>query len=337
MSSVKEEDIRPENIFKEYLLLAEKDVDDYFRKATFYFGNCPACGSSKTDFEFRKMGFDYEICKECNTLFVNPRPEAEAFNNYYRDSPSVRFWATTFYKETEEKRRKHIIAPKAAMVNSILRKYTSDTKKVKPCIIDIGAGYGVFCEELRKLVPNDTEVIAIEPASSLQEVCAKKNIKVIPKFLDEIIERDLPHGKENVIAATSFELIEHLHNPRNFINSCHSILAENGLLILTTLNWEGFDIQLLREKSKSIHPPHHINFFTPESLSTLLENNGFKVLEVSTPGKLDVDIARKQREDIDNPFILKLLSLDEEKLLKFQSFLQDAKLSSHMMIVAKAI
>lgn len=333
---MKEEDIRPENIFNEYLILAEKDVEDYFRKAPFYYIACPACGSTKTAFEFRKMGFDYEKCEECNTLFVNPRPEAQSFNEYYKDSPSIRFWATTFYKETEEKRRKHIIAPKAAMVNQILGKYLPNSK-AKSCVIDIGAGYGVFCEELQKTVPENIEIIAAEPACALQEVCIRKNIKVIPKFLEDITESDLPYGKDNVVAATSFELMEHLSDPGNFISCCHNLLTKKGLLILTTLNWEGFDLQVLREKSKSVHPPHHINFFTPHSLSLLLKRNGFEVLEVTTPGKLDVDIVHKQTEDISDPFILKLLSLNEEDLSKFQTFLQDAKLSSHMMIVAKAI
>jgi SAM-dependent methyltransferase len=332
---MKEEDIRPENIFNEYLLLAEKDVEDYFKNAPFHFIACPACGSTKTCFEFRKMGFDYETCKACNTLFVNPRPEAKAFSGYYKDSPSVRFWATTFYRETEEKRRKHIIAPKAAMVNSILSTYIPDMA-ANSYIIDIGAGYGVFCEELQKIVNENVELVAVEPSTALQEVCTRKNIKVIPKFLDDITEDDLPCSKVNVIAATSFELMEHLHDPAGFISSCHNILAKNGLLILTTLSWEGFDLQVLREKSKSIHPPHHINFFTPESLSLLLEKNGFEVLEVTTPGKLDVDIVRKQIEDIADPFIRRLLSLEEENISKFQIFLQDSKLSSHMLIVAKA-
>lgn len=333
---MKEEDIRPEDIFNEYLMLAEKDAEDYFRKAPFYYVACPACGSDKTEFEFRKMGFDYEICDNCNTLFVNPRPESRAFNEYYKDSPSVRFWATTFYKETEEKRRKHIIAPKAAIVHSVLNRFIPNVKP-DSYVVDIGAGYGVFCEELQKIVSDNIEVIAIEPADSLKDVCIKKNIKVIPKFLSDISENDLPCDKENVIAATSFELMEHLHDPERFINSCHNILAVGGILILTTLNWEGFDLQVLRERSKSIHPPHHINFFTPDSLSLLLEINNFKVLEVSTPGKLDVDIVRKQTDDIEDGFILRLLSLEEEELSKFQSFLQDAKLSSHMMIVAKAV
>lgn len=331
---MKEEDIRPEKLFNQYLSLAEKDVETYFRNTPLFNVTCPACGSQSSKFRFRKMGFDYETCLDCETLFVNPRPIAEAFDDYYTDSPSVRFWATNFYRETEANRRKHVIQPKAAMVKSIIGKYITESRN-QSCILDIGAGYGIFSEEFQKLLPKSIQVVAVEPATALQEVCIEKDIQVIPKFLDDIKEVDLPFGRENVIAAISFELMEHLHNPDSFIEKCRGVLNDEGILILTTLNWNGFDIQVLQEKSNSIHPPHHINFFTPESISILLKRHGFEVLEVSTPGKLDVDIAKKQISDIENPFICRILNGNDIVKSKFQTFLQESCLSSHMMIVAR--
>ena len=331
---MKEEDIRPEKLFNQYLSLAEQDVETYFRHALLYNISCPACKSQNSEFRFRKMGFDYEICLNCRTLFVNPRPVAEAFNEYYTDSPSVRFWATNFYRETESKRRKHLIKPKAAMIKSIISKYITESRN-QSCILDIGAGYGIFCEELQKLFPKYVQVIAVEPATALQEVCREKGIPIIPKFLENIKDIDLPFGRKNVIAAISFELLEHLHDPDLFIENCRGVLGEGGILILTTLNWDGFDLQVLQEKSNSIHPPHHINFFTTESIQILLNHHGFEVLEVTTPGKLDVDIASKQISDITDPFIRDILGGNDMVKSKFQTFLQESKLSSHMMIIAK--
>jgi len=331
---MKEEDIRPEKLFNQYLSLAEQDVETYFRHAPLYNRLCPACKSQNSEFRFRKIGFDYEICLDCKTLFVNPRPVAEAFNEYYTDSPSVRFWATNFYRETESKRREHIIKPKAAMVKSIISKYMTESQN-QSCILDIGAGYGIFCEELQKLLPKSVQVIAVEPATALQEVCREKGIPVIPKFLENIKDIDLPFGRKNVIAAISFELLEHLHDPDLFIENCRGVLGEGGILILTTLNWDGFDLQVLQEKSNSIHPPHHINFFTTDSVQILLKRHGFEVLEVSTPGKLDVDIASKQISDITDPFIRDILGGNDMVKSKFQTFLQESKLSSHMMVIAK--
>ena len=37
----------------------------------------------------------------------------------------------------------------------------------------------------------------------------------------------------------------------------------------------------------------HLNFLNPKSVTSLLKENGFHVLEAITPGKLDVDILKK--------------------------------------------
>ena len=104
---MKEEQIRPRAIFDEYLRLAATDTRVYFEGAAKKLIPCPACGQEGRP-EFEKEGFTYEECPGCQTLFVNPRPEAQAFEKYYRESPSSRFWATTFYKDTAEARREKL-------------------------------------------------------------------------------------------------------------------------------------------------------------------------------------------------------------------------------------
>lgn len=329
---MKEEDIRPEALFNQYLSLAQQDAITYFKNKPYYRIACPACGSESSSFQFRKIGFDYEECELCKTLFVNPRPHADAFSEFYFDSPSVRFWATNFYKETENSRRVHLIQPKALLVKGYIDRYSNPVMD-DSCIIDIGAGYGVFCEELHKILKKEISVIAIEPAQSLQKICREKGIITIPKFFEDLVADDLKRKK--IVAATSFELLEHLHDPACFIEHCNRLLNPGSLLIMTTLNWQGFDLQVLRDKSNSIFPPAHINFFTPSSLTKLLERHGFEICELSTPGKLDVEIAAKHLNDINNEFIKNILISDEETRYKLQQFLQDIRMSSHMMVVAK--
>ena len=95
----------------------------------------------------------------------------------------------------------------------------------------------------------------------------------------------------------------------------------------------GIDIQLLKEKSKSLSPPHHLNFLNPKSISFLLKNSGFKVLEAITPGRLDIDILKNNKHNIKNSFWKNILNyLSEDELFKIQDFISSSGLSSHMMI-----
>jgi 2-polyprenyl-3-methyl-5-hydroxy-6-metoxy-1,4-benzoquinol methylase len=330
---MKENDIRPNALFARYLSLTKKDAKTFFASVERTRISCPACKYETGKILFKKSGFVFEECPKCGTLYVNPRPNEEAFNHYYKTAPSIQFWATHFYKQTEDSRRKLLIRPKAERVNEIIHLYAPSIGS-DDCILDIGAGYGVFCEELREICKNMPEVIAVEPSPGLQKVCCKKKIPTIGKFFEKVTKQDARNKR--IIAATSFELLEHLADPNGFIKNCHAILPKNALLILTTLNWQGFDLQVLRQKSRGIQPPAHINFFTPGSVKMLLARHGFEIVEITTPGKLDVDIVAKQATDIRCEFIAHLMrDSDEKTRRKFQQFLQESNMSSHMMVVAK--
>jgi hypothetical protein len=101
---MKEEEIRPAKLFDEYLRLAREDTDAYFEEVERQNDDCPAC-KTKGAPAFVKYGFPYESCPNCYSLFVNPRPAAEAFTRYYTEFPSSKYWASTFYKETADARR----------------------------------------------------------------------------------------------------------------------------------------------------------------------------------------------------------------------------------------
>jgi len=323
---MKEEEIRPAKIFDEYLSLAQKDTDTYFSSAERIKENCPACGSNG-HLAFVKYNFTYESCPNCNTLFVNPRPVAEAFFKYYKESLSSKYWATTFYKETAQARREKIWKPKAKLIFDKLASYNA----LDFTIVDIGGGYGLFAEEMREITKQP--LIVIEPSPYLAEVCRKKSLFVIEKFLEEIQLNDLPIKPKVFL---SFELFEHLHNPSKFLTQLNLLMLPGDLFIFTTLSSAGLDIQILWENSKSVMPPHHLNFFNPKSVEILLSQKGFESIEITTPGKLDIDILCNNQSDIKDRFWSNLISSadDKEKAL-WQETLSESGRSSHMMIICR--
>ena len=98
----------------------------------------------------------------------------------------------------------------------------------------------------------------------------------------------------------------------------------------------GIDIQVLGENSKSLSPPHHLNFMNPKSVSLLLQELDFEVLETSTPGKLDMDILLNNKQYIKDSFwrnYLEYVTADE--MQNMQNFIAASGLSSHMMITCR--
>ena len=74
---MKESDIRPKDLHDEYIRLSSIDSLEYFpiNKKRFPI-DCPACHSNNLEHSFKKEGFDYEVCKDCGTLFASPRSES---------------------------------------------------------------------------------------------------------------------------------------------------------------------------------------------------------------------------------------------------------------------
>ncbi len=87
-----------------------------------------------------------------------------------------------------------------------------------------------------------------------------------------------------------------------------------------------------------------MQYFNPYSIRKILERIGFKVVNVSTPGILDVEIIKRQINEKnldlkkDNAFLSFLYSLKSDNTEEsFQNFLQENNLSSHMLIFVEKI
>jgi SAM-dependent methyltransferase len=319
---LKEEEIRPQNVFDEYLKLAKIDSATFFNDVSYYDIQCPACDSDG-EHAFIKSGFNYSSCPNCNTLYVSPRPENSAFKCYYTEAPSAEYWATTFYKVTADARREKLWKPKAKMIHNIINKYAEGA-----VAIDVGGGYGIFAEEMEQL--SGVTVIVVEPSPYLAESCREREIPVIEKFLEDVSKSELPDGTK---AFVSFELFEHLHSPALFLDQIVELMNSGDIFVFTTLSGLGIDIQGLWEDSKSVSPPHHLNFFNPFSIKILLSKIGLNCLEVTTPGKLDIDILSNSQDLIKDRFLKTFVTYatNDEKD-SWQEMISKTGWSSHMMV-----
>ena len=205
--------------------------------------------------------------------------------------------------------------------------------EIKPdLLVEVGAAGGMFCEEAIKS-NFFGRVVGVEPGKVQAETCRSKGIDYSNPL------EGLEGFEEKAQIVTSFETIEHVFSPFDFLKNCRQLLTDGGLLVLTCPNYFGFDIMTLGVKSDSLDA-EHINMFNPSALQKLVEKIGFKVLEIETPGQLDAEIVRTRalNGDIElnqQPFLKSVLIDSWESLGdQFQTFLQHNNLSSHMWLVA---
>ena len=323
---MKEKDIRPQKLLEEYIRLSQADAQNFFLSLNHKEEiPCVACGSKQTCYEFDKNDFSYVSCITCGTLYQSPRPPLKAFEEYYKSSDSERYWAEVFFPSVAEIRREKIFKKR---VLSLSQKCEELNLKINK-LVDVGSGYGIFLEEWEKKFPS-TKMIAVEPSVSLAKECRKKGFEVLENTLEELENTNL-----DADLVVCFEVLEHTHNPLSFIKSLVSLAKPGGYIMVSTLCIDGFDLQLLWEKSNQINPPHHINFISKKGFQNLFDRAGLVNTSIATPGVLDGDIVINSGILGSNSncekFIEKILK-DPNTSIKFQDFLQQCELSSHAWI-----
>ena len=76
---MKETEIRPKEIFEEYLKLSAADAAAMAQNADqFVDVLCPGCGNPHAPEVYVKNGFQIRLCDECGSLFCSPRPSGRS-------------------------------------------------------------------------------------------------------------------------------------------------------------------------------------------------------------------------------------------------------------------
>lgn len=298
------------------------------RAAEFVAVTCPACGREQGSRAFEKFGFAFRRCGECATIYMSPRPSEAVMADYYANSENYAYWAKHIFPASEASRRGKIHKPWLQRVLG----YCEAFGVGKGTLLEVGPGFGTFAAvatesgEFRR-------VVAVEPTPELARACRDRGVDVINKRVEDLAGEV---GRADVVVA--FEVIEHLFDPRCFLDGIFPLIAPGGLLIVSCPNGLGFDIAMLGAGALAVDA-EHVNLFNPASLTRLLKTAGFEVLKAHTPGRLDAEFVREaalKGEIALDPFLQRVL-VDEwdEHGWPFQQFLAQQGLSSHMWLAAR--
>ncbi len=328
MQKFSENDIRPDKFTEKMQDSLNADIKFLVdRQHKFCEVSCPACMVKNDNIELTKNGFSYIECKQCKMLYISPRPTPEILSEFYPNSKQYQFFNDYIFPASIEVRRKKIFIPRVNKVLDYCEKY--NVKKEK--LIEIGTGYGIFCEEIVK-TGAFKDIVGVEASDSLAETCIGKGYRLYNGLLENL------EISEKFNAVVAFEVLEHIFSPKQFLGKVFNLMNDNSLLMLTFPAWSGFDASVLREYASTIDH-EHLNYFNEKSITLLLNSIGFEILEITTPGELDVEIVRKtsMKNNLKLPKFIENICIENYDKLgaNFQKFLKENKLSSHMMVVAQ--
>ena len=319
-------DITYGTLYDEYKKLLEGDIATYFLDTLSLVDVCcPGCGKESNNDIYEKMKLNFKGCSRCGTYYVSPRPDPVSLEKLCGYSAACMFWRRESLHMPESKLH-NLHSPRINWTVELTDEFLTD----RSYFMDFETKYPYFIEQ----------------------ICAQKLFQSIILFDSKVyeqsgllpgtvvIENRLDHYRGKVSIVTAFECIERMFDPGILFSAANECCMPGGLLLITTATCSGFEFQVLGEHAPNINPINRMNLLSLEVLKERIQSAGFEIIELSTPGRLDVEVVRRAIKESENiaihPFWKYIFqSRGEDTWQNLQNFLQLNRLSSHVRIAAR--
>ena len=160
-------------------------------------------------------------------------------------------------------------------VAGILRSWMPAGRRV----LDIGCGTGSATLIVNQGKKND--VVCIEPDPERAARAQARQLHVHVGSLDESFNR--LYGQFDVVMMS--DVLEHLPDPSTMLESIHTTLAPDGILLLSVPNVAHWSVRLsllvgsFEYAPTGIRDATHLRWFTARTIRRLVEESGFEVLK----------------------------------------------------------
>jgi len=244
-----------------------------------YSSSCAICGSNRWGVLYHgqiRMGKfgqwsenEHTIwkCGSCKAGFLPAEPlnyETSEYRQVVDGGESVEHYYTCHDKEQ---------AARLAILGT-------DTLRGK-VVADVGCGAGSFLD-LTKGFAGKT--VAIEPCREYHQALGNKGHAVYSYAADALQDYE---GQVDI--AVSFAVLEHIPDPLLFLKEIRQLLKPEGLLLLSTPNYDDWLIEFLPDVyDKFFFRAAHTWYFNGESLSTVGKLAGFQSIELSYAHRFDL-------------------------------------------------
>jgi len=142
-------------------------------------------------------------------------------------------------------------------------------------VLDVGCSSGAFLFQLKQRFPGDYEVLGADVSGAPLDYAESRGVPVVR---GDFLEHDF--GGRKFDAVTFWAVIEHLLEPKRFLEKAWSVLKPDGLCFVLVPNMKSLAVLTLGPRYRYIYP-QHLNYFTQVTLTQLVESR-FSIVEIRT-------------------------------------------------------
>lgn len=222
---------------------------------------CLICRGTRTRVLFEKGGKDFVRCAACGFVWLDPMPTAAEVGAYYEQSYQDGIYEPYAAAETI---RRLIAEHRLAAIRPHAR---------PGHWLDVGAATGHFVEAAARA---GMQAEGCELSGSAVAGARARGLTMHHAAVEEFS----PAAPYDTI--TAFDVLEHLRDPRAFLDRLRSWLAPGGTLALTLPDVSSVYPRLLMRRYWFYYlPSDHLHYFDPRTITRLLGEHGFDATRVS--------------------------------------------------------
>lgn len=224
---------------------------------------CDICSSEYAEPLYNISDYTIYKCNKCGLIYTDIKPSN--INNAYEID-----YYKKVYPDYESDINTHYLN------NTLILQKIEQNFNIGS-LVEIGSAFGFFLKCARE---RNWKTLGFETSKYASMIARQK-------YNNNVLNSDFLsyHFENNVDIVVMLDTIEHLLNPSLFIKKCAEIIKPHGGIILTTGDINSFFARMFFKKWRMIQPPLHIYYYSPKTITSLLEKHGFSIISITHPGK----------------------------------------------------
>jgi 2-polyprenyl-3-methyl-5-hydroxy-6-metoxy-1,4-benzoquinol methylase len=214
--------------------------------------HCPVCGAERTEPYLSKGPLHIVRCLQCTMLFTNPVEARYVEGAFYERSAAA-------YYLSPDKLEGDYAPVRFARELHLFRQFCG-----RGSVLDVGCSTGAFLHQLQKGFGNSYTVLGMD-VSGPALACAES--RGVPVLRGPFLEQDF--GAQHFAAITFWAVLEHVAEPRRFLEKAAALLEPGGHCFVLVPNMRSLAVRLTGSRYRYLMP-EHLNYFTADTLGRLL-------------------------------------------------------------------
>jgi 2-polyprenyl-3-methyl-5-hydroxy-6-metoxy-1,4-benzoquinol methylase len=228
-------------------------------------GSCPICGSGAAKAQLGHRDI-YEVvrCDSCRHSYVWEMPTSDVLSRVY-----------SRYSYDADGALENVPSFLMPVLARLVESFGPFRRTNR--LLDIGFGAGAL---LRAAQEKGWDAHGIETSQAAVEQARRHGLAAAQ--CGDFLTAPLSSRPYDVVIMS--ELVEHLPRPLPFLQRAREVVAEGGVLYLTTPHGSGLSARMLGVAWSVCAPPEHLHLFSVTSMRIALEASGFTDVKINTRG-----------------------------------------------------